>query len=321
MSPDRSRFPRRLLAAIASLAFLAACQQQETGEATAPRPASATVKQAPPNLAELRNATYTGIQDGPITLTDGEWRGAAFLEGGASRPSVGLFEDFRLTGDLDDDGADEAVVLLWSSSGGSGTFDYLAVVGRDASGAPLNIATAALGDRVQIRAARIVDGRVVVDVVQAGPEDAACCPGQKVRRSFSLIDEKLADISSEDQGRLSIADLASAEWRLTHFDHDEPVSDDIEVTLRFDGNRIGGKSACNRYSGGVTAGDSPGALTVDAPLATTRMACPPPIDDIERRYLAALQGVNQYSFLAGKLALTRSDAGGRATMIFRPHEL
>ena len=313
MAADRQAFPLRALAAIASFTVMVACQPQETGDT------SATVSLDPPTLAELENATYIGLRDRPTLLTGGEWQGDPFAEGGASRPAIGLRRDFALTGDLDADGAEEAVVLLWFSAGGSGTFDYLAVMGRDATGAPVNLATAPLGDRVQIRAAEIFADQIVVDTVQAGPGDAACCPGQKLRRSFALDGDALSEVASEDQGRLSIiADLAGVEWRLTELDREDPLPDDIEVTLNFEDQRIAGISACNRYSGGVTEGGTPGALTVAAPLATTRMACPPPAGEIEHRYLEALQGVSHYSFVAGDLALTWSNDDERGTMMFRP---
>ena len=107
-----------------------------------------------PTLTAIGNLTFAGIEDGPVTLVDGLWEGAPFAPGGASRPSVGLAEDFQISGDLDGDGAPETVVVLWQSSGGSGTFDYLAVVGRRRA-ALVNLGTAPLGDRVQIRDARV----------------------------------------------------------------------------------------------------------------------------------------------------------------------
>jgi heat shock protein HslJ len=284
------------------IAFIAsACQPTDTG----PTPGSPVAGSLPaPTRAELENATYQDIQDHPLTLIRGRWQGEAFVEDGAARPGVGLVDDFYLAGDLDGDGAEEAVALLWSNSGGSGTFDYIVVVGRDDTGAPLHVATAALGDRVRIRAAMIDEGNIVVDVVQAGPDDPACCPGQKMKRRFELKGGALGEVESEDLGRQSIADLAGVEWDLQRFDRDDPVPDEIEVTLTFDGERIGGGSGCNRYSGGVAEGEVPGALTVDMPMASTMMACPPPAEAVERRYLARLQGVRQYSFLAGKLALS-----------------
>lgn len=268
--------------------------------------------------ASLDDATYIGIQDHPITLTDGEWRGEPFTEDGASRPSVGRVRDFEIGGDLDGDGVAETVVLLWSSSGGSGTYDYLAAMGRDSDGAPVNLATTALGDRVRIRSAEVVRHRLIVEVVEAGPEDAACCPGQKVRRTFVLREAALQEVSTEDLGRLSIADLAGVEWRLERFDRTEPLPVDIEITLIFDGYGIAGTSACNRYNGSVIAENTPGALRVDGPIATTRMACPPPDGDIEKRYLAALQGITRYSFVAGRLALSWGNDDESGTLIFAP---
>ena len=41
-------------------------------------------------LAALENATYSGltVHPDPVTLIDGRWEGAPYVEGGVSRPSV-----------------------------------------------------------------------------------------------------------------------------------------------------------------------------------------------------------------------------------------
>jgi hypothetical protein len=77
------------------------------------------------------------------------------------------------------------VVVLAESSGGSGTFDYLAVVKRTASGIE-NVATAALGDRVQIRSARVDNGMLLASVVRAGKDDPMCCPGELADLGWTL---------------------------------------------------------------------------------------------------------------------------------------
>jgi hypothetical protein len=140
------------------------------------RPAAGVAaNRSAPTLEELRNAAYEGVEEagGSLTLTDGKWEGEPFVEGGASRPSVILVRDLRLVGDLDGDGREEAVVLLAAETGGSGEMVYLAVVRRTGT-ALENIATAPVGDRVQLRDWRI-DGRaIVLEVVQAGEKDAAC---------------------------------------------------------------------------------------------------------------------------------------------------
>lgn len=276
---------------------------------------------AAPSLEEAAQATYAGLFDGaPIALADGRWEGEPYVAGGASAPRAGLVGEFLLRGDLDGDGVEESAVLLWTSTGGSGTFDYLAVLDRAADGSVLNRATVGLGDRVRVRAAQIAEGRIVLDMVQAGPGDAACCPGEKVRRTFALEGASLVDRGVEPQGRLSPADL-SGEWQLTHFGPGEAVGADIGITLTFDGERIGGSSGCNRYSGAVAAGDAPGTLSVPQPIASTRMACPEPQMAAEQRYLHALANVSSFSFLAGRLVLIWSDGkvGGSLRFIRSEH--
>ncbi len=291
------------------LAALAACQPPQPA-ADAPSPAStkpaqqANAAEPPPDFLAASNARYQLPGQEAFTLQDGRWQGEPFVAGGASAPSAGLLADFYLRGDLNGDGNDEAVVLLYTSSGGSGTFDFLAVIGRDSNGQAQSQAFAALGDRVTIRDAEIQDGILVVDVVQGGPDDAACCPGQKVRRRFILQDQELVEQESEDQGRQSIADLANIEWRLVSFGRDEAMLNDINISLMFTGDRISGSSGCNRYNGSITEAGPPGAISINGPLAGTRMACAPPVNEMETRYLSALAGLSQYSFLGGRLALS-----------------
>jgi hypothetical protein len=331
-----SSISKQAFVAVAAIVLTSGCQPNDTGGANITAPSLASMNDGPPTITELENATYL-VEGQSVTLTDGEWQGKPFDAGGASRPRIGLVRGLHLTGNLNDPpngDTEKAVVLLWSNSGGSGTFDYLAVMGRDSSGVPLNLATAALGDRVMLRDAKIEDDRIIIDVVQTGLEDARCCPGQKVRREFALEGDGLTEAPVEDMGRLSIADLAGVEWRLTRFDRDAPVPNGIEVTLFFDEdsdsngdddrndnrndnrNRINGGSGCNRYSGSVSQGRLPGELTTDMPMISTMMACPPPADEVERRYLDALQHVTQFSFVAGQLALTWRKDDQIGTMIF-----
>jgi len=305
------------------LLITAACQPSDTGEVppasqAPPPPMAMNMNMGAPSLEELEQATYVGVINEPVRLNEGRWQDKPFTEGGASRLSVGLDRNVLLSGDLNGDGTEEAVVLLWSNSGGSGTFDYLAVVGRSQPGVPVNLATRALGDRVKIHNARIDGGRITIDTVESGPEDPKCCPGQKYRRTYALAGDTLNEVSATDLGRLSITDLAGVDWVLIEFDWNDPVPADIDITLRFEGDRIGGKSACNQYGGSVIAGRLPGAMTVELPMISTMMACPPPTDEFEQRYLEKLQGVTQFSFLSGNLTLTWRTYEHYGTMIFAP---
>jgi len=69
-------------------------------------------------------------------------------------------------------------------------------VGRR-NGSLLNLGTSLIGDRVQVRSMRLAEGRIELDVVQQGPEDAACCPTQKATRTWELRPDGLAEVSSE----------------------------------------------------------------------------------------------------------------------------
>jgi len=260
------------------------------------------------------NATYNGIEYEPVQLMDGRWEGEPYAEGGASRPSVGLVEDFVLTGDLDGDGDDESVVLLWQSSGGSGTFDYLAVM-RENDGEVLNLGTAPLGDRVQIRRSEITNGAIYLDVIQQGEDDAACCPGQRARRSWVLDEDGLVEMDSEYQGDLSASTIEGDEWLLTSLGPDQPVPEGVTVTLQARQGQLSGTSGCNRYGAAIENGAVPGEIRI-GPAMGTRMACPEEQVTIEDEFLSRLGQVTQFRFRAGKLVLTGTKDNKAFNLIF-----
>jgi heat shock protein HslJ len=284
------------------------------------RPAEATLAApiaAPPSYQDLADATFTGILDQPVRLVDGLWEGEPFDEGGASRPRVGLTEDFLLEGDLTGDGNAESVVLLWTSSGGSGTFDYIAAAGRQGQAVSV-LGTAELGDRIQIRQGRIVDGRIELDVVQGGPDDAACCPSQLATRTWTLVPGGLAEGQAEITGTLSTAALQGTEWRLAAFSRDEKAPDEPEVTLTFDEGRVAGSSGCNRYFANIDESvGGPGSLSIGH-MGGTRMMCPEAFMAVEDRFLEQLAGADSYGFLTGKLVLNFHLDDQYDAMIFTP---
>jgi heat shock protein HslJ len=270
-----------------------------------------------PTALELADATYSGVMIEPVTLTGGQWEGEPFVDGGASRPTVGLIDHFALTGDLDGDGVDEAAALLWESSGGSGTRLYLAVMGRRDENVE-NLGTTLIGDRVQVRSGAIVTGRITLDIVRAGPEDAACCPTQRALVTWALTEDGLAQIADETTGTLSLADLGGHEWILIELGSKQPVPEDVEISLVFQEDRVSGSSGCNTHFAAVVT-LNPGELAFNG-MGATRMACPEPEMDLERRYLSALAGASRYSFLAGRLALRCDTEEGSIDLLFSPRE-
>lgn len=271
-----------------------------------------------PRLEEVANTTYRGIYDDPVRLDHGLYEGEPTVAGGTARPRVELVRDFLLTGDIDRDGNDEAVVLLSESSGGAGENLYIAVVGRR-EGEPVNLGTALIGDRVQVRAFRITNQRIELDVLQAGPKDAACCPSQKATRIWALKGSGLDEVSSRVTGTFSLTDLGGMEWVLTHFDRDQRAPPEPEITLVFEAGRVTGTGGCNRYFAQIESGTMPGEITM-GPVGSTRRACADEVLELERRYLKALGRALRYRFFAGRLVMTFQGSGGFGALIFTPRE-
>jgi heat shock protein HslJ len=299
-----------------------ACAGNDCPAAESPSAGPAGGDSGAPTIEELRSATYAGIDGtrGPISLSEGRWRGAPYVTGGSSAPSVMLVGDLRLTGDIDGDGSSEAIVLLAASSGGSGERLYIAVVGRR-EGRPRSLATARIGDRVQVRGLRIESRRILVDVVQAGPHDAMCCPGDLVTRSWQLESGSLKESSPRRTGRLTPEVLADAEWVLRELDSGVRVPDAPRVTLRFQrrlrlsGGRVTGSAGCNRYDASMTSSGSPGAVSM-SPASTTRMACADSVMPVETRFLQQLAGVHHIRFFAGRLGLAYTRERREGIMYF-----
>lgn len=81
------------------------------------------------------------------------------------------------------------------------------------------------------------------------------------------------------------------------------------VTLQVDGDRAGGTSACNHYSGRVRVDGDEVRL---GGLAGTEMGCEPAVMELERRYLTALAAVTRADRRGASLTL----AGPAVTLAF-----
>lgn len=270
-------------------------------------------------ISKLGNATYSGIEDHAVTLVNGHWEGQAYVEGGASRPRVGLLKDMYFTGDLDGDGKEEMVVILWQSSGGTGSNSYIAVM-KPENGGYRNISTALLGDRIKLKSGKLESGRITIEVLQAGESDPMCCPTQLATRTWTLEGTQLTEGDMQVTGKLSLNILDGSNWLLTHINRQEPLPDDAEVTLSFNTGQISGKSACNRYSAGIEEGDNPGDILI-GPTMGTRMMCPDHLMSVESLYLKALSQATSFSFFSGSLTLNGQDEDGKPfSLLFKPAE-
>jgi heat shock protein HslJ len=302
-----TRFLGKLPSALALLSFLSSVFPHLSSSA-----------ESAPTLKELKNASYSGIEGlkSPIKLADGRWKGIPYKKGSASRPVVSLAGDFRVTGDLDADGTDDAVVVLNHAPGGTGQLLYLAVMTRR-KGSIKNVATALLGDRVQIRDLRIAPKRILVDVVRAGPKDSMCCPGELTTLGWNVEPNgKLTPFAATAKPeRLTLDTIGNTEWVLRSWDLKEPAPKYPAVTLIFKDGRFAGSSGCNNYFAAAKEGKMPGDIAVGPP-GTTRKSCPEKEMSIERRFLDQLVRVRKFSFLVAQLALTWEKQGVWKTMLF-----
>lgn len=267
-----------------------------------------------PTIEQLRSATVSGVFPQAVTLVDGVYQGEPFEPGAASRPELRLWEPSLHTGDVDGAPGGEAVVVLSSTGGGSGEFVHVAVFGvRD--GALANLGTAPVGDRVQLQTLWLERGKIVMDVIEPGPQDAACCPTQVARKTYTLDGGTLKQSSSDVRGRLAISMLSANEWTLIQLDG-QPLPADVDPPLiHFADDTLRGFAGCNRFTAPVKE-TKPGELDIGA-AGAEKKACPPPQMELEQKFLAQLGAVNRYHYVAGQLALTWQDGDRVGTLLFR----
>jgi heat shock protein HslJ len=204
--------------------------------------------------------------------------------------------------------------MLGSSAGGSGEFAWLAVFGvRDDD--VENLRTVPVGDRIQLHSLWIERGSIVLDVIEAGPNDAACCPTQVSRKTYVLRGGVLEQLSSEARGALGVSLLAGNEWRLAAMDGESLPTGVQPPLVHFEGKTLSGFAGCNRFTATVTE-SKPGEIDI-APATVTRMTCPPPRTHLERQFLQRLEAVYRYSYTGGDLVLGWRDATGSGTLRFR----
>ena len=169
----------RPLAALLAGAILAGCANIDyTGTG---RPLTADA---------VKNAKYRVVHNGgePFVLVNG--RNEAVPTRAADRKMSVAMADPMGFGDLNGDGAIDAVVVLVSDLGGSGSYVTLAAVLND-RGLADHAANADLGDRTRVKSIRVEKSLVTVDVLRAGPDDPLCCPTEQATLRFMFEDGRL----------------------------------------------------------------------------------------------------------------------------------
>jgi heat shock protein HslJ len=298
-----------LQAIAAAAAYEIRGAELELTDAGGTRMATFAKAEEPGSLGQdaLSNMTYNSewTQSGQATLQNGEYSEPA-APGSATETRIMLAGPVAY-GELS--GEPAAAVVLVTDPGGSGTFYELAVV-MDEAGEPVHVASAALGDRVQIHSLLVENGQIVVDMVTQGPDDAMCCPTQEVRLTFALEGNDLAETSREVLGSSGVEaqQLTHVLWKWTQFVDplDKVTIDDPDkYTIEFmDDGQVSARLDCNMGRGTYSAaagGTAPSDRISIEVLATTKALCPP--NSLSDQFVQYLNEAAVYSFHDNKLLL------------------
>jgi heat shock protein HslJ len=107
---------------------------------------------------------------------------------------------------------------------------------------------------------------------------------------------------SGSAGTPSLATLVGVTWTLVSLGGEPVPQGTRSPTIAFDGARVAGLGGCNRYTGQIQE-TAPGTVAV-GPVASTKMACPPPAMDVESRFFAILAQVTRYRLAGPRLVLS-----------------
>ena len=270
---------------------------------------------------DLKDARYNGIEDigTPIKLQHGLWAGEPYQPGGSVMPQVIFIDDIKAEGSLTESNEKMAVVLLNYSPGGIGQYLYIAVVDKE-SGHLKNIATQFVGDRFRVKDLKIMNKKIILDVIQPSKNDSACCPGDVVQHVWHLDsnNQLIEEPSTRKIVRLTPNILSNTEWKLESWRYGDPVSAENDIRLRYINGHFTGSVACNNYTVTVKSEPRPGFINVLKQHASvTEKQCNNPFAaEQQQRYLEQLVGVSQFTYFAGKLALSYQVNGQLGVMIF-----
>jgi hypothetical protein len=148
-------------------------------------------------IESLRNTEYYSLfLNKKIKLTNGIYSEPPPEPEMASHCEVEIYKDKIALGDLNNDGKDDAAVILDSTCGGSGLFRELAIV-INRNGKPYYLTSKNLGDRVIINSVGIQKGEIILDMILHGPNDAMCCPSLHKIFKYKVIGNQILEITNE----------------------------------------------------------------------------------------------------------------------------
>ena len=149
-----------------------------------------TPSSGPLTLLALQNAQYHSPDWGDYQLVNGVFYRPPAAPGDSAEIYLTQLDERFVTGDLNADNVEDAVVFLRTQNGGTGHFVELAAV-LNQDGNLYNISTVYLGDRVIVESAQITNGVIILAMRVQGPNDGMCCPSQLETWRFRLENNQL----------------------------------------------------------------------------------------------------------------------------------
>jgi len=188
-----SRPPTSAPRALFALALLAAGCQRD-GDSSPSRPSEGPQAKASSTEATSPESASYRIGGRVVALQDGKHEERA-APGSAARNTT-IVWGTPVLADLDGDGDQDAVVIIESQPGGSGTFYYIAAAAFDA-GRYVGSAAVLLGDRIAPQGVTVRNGVVTVDFSErrAG-EPMSTPPSVGVSRRFVYRDGELRPVGA-----------------------------------------------------------------------------------------------------------------------------
>jgi heat shock protein HslJ len=90
-----------------------------------------------------------------------------------------------------------------------------------------------------------------------------------------------------------------------------------DLTIQFNQGEVNGSGGCNSFMGRYAVGSN--QISMGGPVATTRKACPPGVQDQEDLFIAALRGASGVDVTnQGNLRIAYTNAQGSGVLIFQP---
>ncbi|WP_457671791.1 META domain-containing protein [Thiolapillus sp.] len=226
----------------------------------------------------------------------------------------GLIDGFRFRGDLDGDDEEEIVLALWDAPGGSGVFNYLLIL--DLENDRISSRSIFIGDRVQILGGGIEGNKIIVNLIEHGAADPACCPAQKATRTWIReTDGSFKELPVKLTGRLSAEDIGGREWILTRL-NGEPVPEDLQISLAYDDGQVKGNAGCNSYFSDMKDLEGAAGRVKLGPVGSTRKICADDVMRMEGDFLQSLGNATSFSLVSGKLVLSWNTADQGGALIF-----